>query len=54
MMFLLDGYSAEEVVKAVPEVLNANNLYQICRRVRRAIAEAARRPGSVLAELCND
>ena len=54
MMFLLDGYSAEEVVKAVPEVLTANNLYQICRRVRRAIAEAARRPGSVLAELCND
>ena len=54
MMFLLDGYSAEEVVKAVPEVLTANNLYQICRRVRRAIAEAARRPGSVLAELCSD
>lgn len=54
MMFLLGGYSAEEVVTAVPEVLTANNLYQICRRVRWAIAEAACRPGSVLAELYSD
>ena len=51
VMFTLDETPAEKVVEAIPEVFNANNLYQICARVRRALAAAARRPGSTLAQL---
>ena len=51
VMFTLDEAPAEKVVEAIPEVFNANNLYQICARVRRALAAAARRPGSTLAQL---
>ena len=51
VMFTLDEAPAEKVVEAIPEVFNANNLYQICARVRRALADAARRPGSTLAQL---
>lgn len=50
-MFLLDEYTADEVVKAVPEARTANNLHQMCHRVRTALAAAALRPGSVLSEL---
>lgn len=52
VMFTLDEAPAEKVVEAIPEVFNANNLYQICARVRRTLAAAARRPGSTLAQLC--
>jgi len=51
VMFTLDEASAEKVVEAIPEVFNANNLYQICARVRHALTAAARRPGSILAQL---
>lgn len=51
VMYLLDEYTADEVVRAVPEARTANNLHQMCHRVRLALAEAVRRPGSVLAEL---
>ena len=51
VMFTLDEMPAEKVVESIPEVFNANNLYQICARVRRALAAAARRPGSTLAQL---
>ena len=51
VMFELDELPAEEVVAAVPETLNPNNLYQICSRVRLALAREARRPGSYMAQL---
>ena len=51
VMFTLDETPAEKVVEAIPEVFNANNLYQICARVRHALTAAARRPGSTLAQL---
>ena len=51
VMFTLDETPAEKVVEAIPEVIDANNLYQICYRVRRALTAAARRPGSALAQL---
>lgn len=51
VMFELDELSAEEVVAAVPETLNPNNLYQICSRVRLALAREARKPDSYMAHL---
>ena len=51
VMFSLDEKSAEEVVAEIPEALNANNLYQITKRIRSALAEEARKPGSALWEL---
>ena len=51
VMFELDEVSAEEVVAAVPEILNPNNLYQICSRVRLALAREACRPNSYMARL---
>ena len=51
VMFSLDEKPAEEVVAEVPEALNANNLYQIANRIRSALAEVARKPGSALWEL---
>ena len=51
VMFTLDETPAEKVVEAIPEVFNANNLYQICSRVRLALAREARRPDSYMARL---
>ena len=51
VMFELDEVSAEDVVAAVPEMLNPNNLYQICSRVRLALAREACRPNSYMARL---
>lgn len=53
IMFKLDELSADEVVATVPKTLNRNNLYQICDRVRRALAKEARRYGSRLWQ-CRD
>ena len=51
IMLELDELSAEEVVAAVPETLNPNNLYQICSRVRLALAREACRPNSYMVQL---
>ena len=51
VMFELDELSAEEVVAAVPETLNPNNLYQIYSRVRLALAREACRPNSYMVQL---
>ena len=49
--FKLDEMSAADVVREIPETLNPNNLYQLCDRIRRALAEEAARPDSPLGEL---
>ena len=49
--FELAGCSAKEVVDALPEVRNANNLYQISNRIRSELKLEACRPGSRLGEL---
>lgn len=51
VLFVLKGWSAAEVVDAIPETLNANNLYQICDRIRRDLEAAAHKPGSLIATL---
>ena len=49
--FQLDEMPAADVVREIPEVLNTNNLYQLSARIRRALAEEAERPDSLLREL---
>lgn len=49
--FELEGCSAKEVVEALPEVRNANNLYQMSIRIRSELKLEACRPGSALGEL---
>ena len=49
--FELEGCSAKDVVEALPEVRNANNLYQISNRIRSELKLEAGRPGSRLGEL---
>lgn len=51
VLFVLEERSAAEVVEAVPETLNANNLYQICDRIRHDLEVVARKPDSILAKL---
>ena len=51
VLFVLEGWSAAEVVDAIPETLNANNLYQICDRIRCELETAARKPDSIFARL---
>ena len=49
--FELEGCSAKDVVEALPEVRNANNLYQISIRIRSELKLEAGQPGSRLGEL---
>ena len=51
VLFVLEERSAAEVVEAVPETLNVNNLYQICDRIRHDLEVVARKPDSILAKL---
>ena len=51
VMFELDNCSAKEVVEALPEVRNANNLYQMSNRIRSELKLEACRQGSALGEL---
>ena len=49
--FVLDGMPGEHVVRAVPEVGKANNLYQIKKRVLSYLMEVAQEPGNPFEEL---
>ncbi len=49
--FELEGCSAKEVVEALPEVRNANNLYQMSNRIRSELKLEACRQGSRIGEL---
>ena len=51
IMYELDEMSADEVVAAVPEVLNPNNFYGLCKKIREALAKEAKKPGSMMAML---
>lgn len=51
VLFVLEERSAAEVVEAVPETLNVNNLYQICDRIRHDLDVVSRKPDSILAKL---
>lgn len=49
--FVLDGMPGEHVVRVVPEVGKANNLYQIKKRVLSCLMEVAQEPGNPFEEL---